>query len=319
MVKPTIEKRTIIIRKKRRRIKAISITPALFTLGNLILGFAAIHFASRPEYFTNNPILMKWLPTNLALACYLVYGAMICDAIDGRLARIARTASSFGAQLDSLADVVSFGLAPAFIAMRLIMKELGAGEEGLAIVSPAAENIFGRFCWASAAWFLSCAAIRLARFTVETGNEEAYHLYFKGLPSPGAAGMIVTIALLNDQVIPQISSAALSIIIAKAIPWLLIILGILMVSRLPYTHLANKLLRGKKPIWFFLMLVFAIIMFTLKPKEVLAVAFTIYTLSGPIYWLWTQVNTKKDNTANKTSNDSTNLESRQFGSERTRI
>ncbi len=273
-------------RKRRRRIRAISIAPAIFTLGNLILGFAAIHFASRPEYFTNNPVLMRWLPTNLALACYLIFLAMICDVIDGRLARLARTASGFGAQLDSLADIVSFGVAPAFIAIRLIMKVLGTGEEGFSIVSPAAESAFGRFCWASAACFIACSAIRLARFNVETTPEEANHLTFKGLPTPGAAGGLITIVLLNDQVIPQISSPALSKLIAKSIPWVMIILGLLMVSRLPYTHVTNKFLRGKKPFWFLVLFVFAVIIFLLKPKVVLAIAFMIYVLSGPTYWIW---------------------------------
>ncbi len=288
-------------RAKHRRIRAISIAPALLTLGNLLCGFAAIHFAARPEYIIHNPVLAKWLPTNLALACYLIFAAMICDALDGRLARMARTTSDFGGQLDSLADIVSFGVAPAFIAVRLIMKTLASNTQAMEpFVSPAAETAFGRFCWIAAGAYLACAALRLARFNVENVPDESAHLHFKGLPVPGAAGAMIAVVLLSDQVIPEITSPHTSKLLAKLIPWIAISLGLMMVSRLPYVHLVNKLLRGKKPFWSLIAVVFGVIIFMLKPKLVLAIALCSYALSGPITWLFRTIKQKSSRNVSTT-------------------
>ncbi len=278
---------------KHRRIRAISIAPAMLTLGNLLCGFAAIHFAARPEYTLHNPLLMKWLPTNLALACYLVFAAMICDALDGRLARMARTTSDFGGQLDSLADIVSFGVAPAFIAVRLIMKTLASHSQAIdPFVSPAAETVFGRFCWLAAGTYLACGALRLARFNVENVPDESAHMHFKGLPVPGAAGTMIAIVLLSDQVIPEITSPEASKILAKMVPWIAIVLGLMMVSRLPYVHVVNKLLRGKKPFWSLVAVIFSVMIFMLKPKLVLAVVLCAYALSGPAVWVFRKLRDK---------------------------
>ena len=286
-------------RPKHRRIRAISIAPALLTLGNLLSGFAAIHFAARPDFVIHSPILKAWLPTNLALACYLIFGAMVCDALDGRLARFARTTSDFGGQLDSLADVVSFGAAPAFIVIRLVMRFFTfvpqavvtsaqtIGEEGS--IGPIAGTMFGRFCWIAAGAFWACAALRRARFNAENVPDESAHMNFKGLPTPGAAGALISVILLNEEVIPTVgpSLAGHAELLAKAMPWLAIVLGLLMVSRLPYLHLINRYLRGKKPFWMLVAGVLGILAFLMWPQVVLAVALCGYAASGPINWLWT--------------------------------
>ncbi len=273
-------------RPRHRRIRAISIAPAMLTLGNLLCGFAAIHFAARSEYVIQNPVLVKWLPTNLALSCYLIFAAMLCDALDGRLARFARTTSDFGGQLDSLADIASFGLAPAFIAVRLIITTLASQSAGAeSMVSPTAETLFGRFCWIASGAYLACAALRLARFNVENVPDESSHMTFKGLPVPGAAGALISVVLLSDQVIPEITSPDVSRFLAKCIPWIAISLGLLMVSRLPYVHVVNKVLRGKKPFWSLVAVVFGVIVFMLRPKVVLALGLCGYALSGPARWL----------------------------------
>ncbi len=283
-------------RPKHRRIRAISIAPALLTLGNLLSGFAAIHFASRPELAIHSKFLKDWLPTNLALACYLIFAAMLCDALDGRLARFARTTSDFGGQLDSLADVVSFGAAPAFIAIRLVMRVFPQvvtstmqtlGDEGA--IGPAAGTMFGRFCWIAAGAFLACAALRLARFNAENVPDESAHMNFKGLPTPGAAGALISVILLNEEVIPTIgpSLAGHAELLAKAMPWLAIVLGLLMVSRLPYTHLINRYLRGKKPFWMLVAGALGVLAFLMWPQVVLAVALCGYAATGPANWVMT--------------------------------
>ncbi len=287
------------LRPKHRRIRAISIAPALLTLGNLLSGFAAIHFAARPDLAIHSELLKNWLPTNLAIACYLIFAAMLCDALDGRLARFARTTSDFGGQLDSLADVVSFGAAPAFIAIRLVMKVFtfvphalltsapAVSDEGL--IGPVASTLFGRFCWIAAGAFLACAALRLARFNAENVPDESAHMHFKGLPSPGAAGALISVILLNEEVIPTVGPALAGHheLLAKAIPWLAIALGLLMVSRLPYTHLINRFLRGKKPFWMLVTGALGVLAFLMWPQVALAATLCGYAATGPINWLWT--------------------------------
>jgi len=276
-------------RPKRRRIRAISIAPALLTLGNLLCGFAAIHFASRPWYGIHNQLLEKLLPTNLAMACYLIFAAMLCDALDGRLARFARTTSDFGAHLDSLADVVSFGAAPAFILVRLVMSvfpvvpDQAVSEE--AMIGPMAGTAFGRFCWIAAGAYLACGALRLARFNVENVADESAHMNFKGLPIPGAAGALVSVVLLNGQVNPVSPLAGFSQVLAWAMPWIAISLGLLMVSRLKYVHVINRFLRGKKPFWVLVAAILVGLGFLLWPLLALAVSLCGYAVSGPVVWL----------------------------------
>ena len=108
---------------------------------------------------------------------------MIFDALDGRVARLMRKTSDFGAQMDSLADVISFGVAPAFLLIGLVSKALlGDGQ-----VSPISDQISGRIVWIIAAVYVCCGALRLARFNVENVHDESSHMWFKGLPIPGAA------------------------------------------------------------------------------------------------------------------------------------
>lgn len=278
------------LRPKHRRIRAISIAPAMLTLGNLLSGFAAIHFAARPDLAIHNQTLREWLPTNLAIACYLIFLAMLCDALDGRLARFARTTSDFGGQLDSLADVVSFGAAPAFIVIRLVMQVFPTTQPMIddGQIGPVAGTLFGRFCWIAAGAYLACAALRLARFNAENVPDESAHMSFKGLPSPGAAGALISVILLNEEVIPKIgvSLAHHRELLAKVVPWLAIAFGLLMVSRLPYMHLINRYLRGKKPFWMLVAGALGVLAFLMWPQVVLAIALCGYAASGPVNWLW---------------------------------
>ncbi len=289
-------------RPKHRRIRAISIAPALVTLGNLLSGFAAIHFAARPEFMFKNPTLIHWVPTNLALACYLVFFAMICDALDGRLARFARTTSDFGGQLDSLADVVSFGAAPAFIMIRLVMNvfpSLSGGMVDDTVVGPVAGTVFGRFCWIAGGAYLACGAMRLARFNTENVPDESAHMSFKGLPIPGAAGALISVVLLNKNVIPTLDPflANASELFAKIIPWVAIALGLLMVSRVPYVHVVNRFLRGKKPFWMLVAAVLVVLGFLLWPHMVLTIGLCGYAASGPVVWAVTLGRRRKEGLA----------------------
>jgi CDP-diacylglycerol--serine O-phosphatidyltransferase len=167
----------------------------MFTLGNLVCGFFAIVVAARVERPTSIEVpstvqlsprhIIKQLdPTddthNIMLSGWLIFLAMIFDALDGHVARLARTTSDFGAQLDSLCDLVSFGVAPGFLLVKMCPRFTYLNPDTV---------------WIIAASFAACAALRLARFNVET-TEDDDHLHFSGLPSPAAAASIAGFGIL---------------------------------------------------------------------------------------------------------------------------
>ncbi len=139
----------------RRPRRGISVLPSLFTLANLFCGYACVVYAMRGEFETAAP---------------LIGIAVVLDMLDGRIARMTGTASEFGVQFDSMADIVSFGMAPAILAF-------GWGLSSL-----------GRLGWTAAFLFVAAAALRLARFNVQTGSTDKR--YFIGMPSPAAAGIV---------------------------------------------------------------------------------------------------------------------------------
>src|SRR5207247_4609569 len=131
--------------------------PTLATLGNAVCGFGAMYVAAfDASNVGGDPWAIKLYSFKFLAAAYLIFLAMVFDALDGRLARFTRHTTDFGGQLDSLADVVSFGAAPAFLALELFRAE---GPARLPFVA-------SRFIWAIGALYFSCAAIRLARFNV---------------------------------------------------------------------------------------------------------------------------------------------------------
>lgn len=213
---------------KRRPLKSISLLPSLVTLFNGIFGFAAIMLASSPEKPDIGPF------SRFSIASYLVVLAMIADMLDGRLARMSQTTSSFGGQLDSLCDMVSFGVAPAFISLQILQHHLAATEL-------LHSDFILRSIWLTAITYISCAAIRLARFNVENIEKESGHMAFEGLPSPAAAGVLVSFVIFHQEVVPQWT------ILLWILPVLTMGVAILMVGRIPYPHVVNQYLRGKKP------------------------------------------------------------------------
>jgi CDP-diacylglycerol--serine O-phosphatidyltransferase len=279
--------------RRSRRLKRIAALPALLTLGNLIFGFAAIHFAARPEPVITGDsaaILQRVLPSNLAIAAYMLLAGMLCDAFDGRVARLTRQTSDFGGQLDSLADIVSFGIAPAFMITCLI----GATLEGRAI-SPISDAFWGRLTWTMAAIYVACAALRLARYNVETMGQNATHVTtgFKGFPTPGAAAVIVGLILVHEEVLRRAGEKAvvskLADPVAYAMPFIALGLGLLMVSRLPYVHMGNTFFRGRKPFFQIVLMVIFFILAWIQPIFVFAACMCIYAISTPAQHLWLRV------------------------------
>ena len=175
-----------------RPIRTIAVFPTLLTLGNLICGFFAIVVAARiekPAAILSNVDMGD--TRNVMLSGCLIFVAMIFDGLDGYVARLARTSSDFGAELDSLCDVVSFGVAPGFLLVKMC---------------PRFTYLHDQAVWIIAAAFAACAALRLARFNVETSDDDD-HLYFSGLPSPAAAAVIAGFAIMFYQLRQNVQSA----------------------------------------------------------------------------------------------------------------
>lgn len=280
-----IERRKRWARRRERVLKTVAVLPSLATLGNLVCGLGAIYLcilssAARGADLSTPTLGSERIdhifPTFLAIAAYLLVGAMVFDGIDGRLARFARKTSEFGAQLDSLADVVSFGVAPAIlvicIAHPLDIKALAGWERA-----------YWRAEWVMAAVYVCCAALRLARFNVENVADESAHMGFRGLPSPGAACAVVGLVLLHEDMLRGMAPEWAVHALAMLMPPFAMILGLFMVSRFRYVHLVNSLLRRRRPFRqvvgiVILLLVGLVIQFQLT----IALAASLYALSGPV-------------------------------------
>lgn len=276
----------------------MSVLPTLCTLGNLVCGFAAIFYAARDPN-----IHMLWRDwTSLTFAGALIFVGMFLDAIDGSLARLTRATSELGAQLDSLADVITFGVAPAFMTLRLVSTHLDQND---IIIGPEADNVLGKVIWGAAAVYVCCAALRLARFNVEMNNNPVNdHRLFRGLPSPGAAGTVASLVILHQHLLvtkfggaPVVpgqtlqAAAPLGFVqwAALGIPFIMLLCAFAMVSNVPYVHMTNRYVRGPRSFGYIVRLVIVLALAIWSFRWALALVFTIYALSGPARLVWTRV------------------------------
>ena len=271
-------------RGPRRRVRPVAAIPTLLTLGNLVCGFAAIYYAMKEVGPTQ---IFGW--SSLTVAGLLIFVGMFFDAIDGSVARLAKATSSLGGQLDSLADMVSFGVAPAFMMLRLVSHYYGA--EGVEqILPPYTDHFYGRVIWAIAALYVCCTALRLARFHAETpSHDEEDHRNFKGLPSPGAAGLVASLIVLHQHLLfrhdglPETPFARIS---AYGLPLVTLFAAILMVSTVRYPHFANRVLRTRRDFAGLVRMLVPVILAVFWLQITIAVGFTLYALLGPARALW---------------------------------
>ena len=191
---------------------------------------------------------------------------MVLDALDGRVARMTRADTAFGAQLDSLADMVTFGLAPAVLAW----------------VAGVRAGLDQNLLWAAGAVYAACAAIRLARYNVKQAlPRRVKSSDFEGLPSPAAAGLVAGLLVLggvNDLDL-QIRERGLSLL-----PFVALGAGLLMTSSIPYLHLADRLGRRRLGPLMGLMALLLMGILALYPAMALAVAFLGYAMAGLGWW-----------------------------------
>ena len=209
---------------------------------------------------------------------------MVFDVLDGRLARLTRRTSDFGGQLDSLCDVISFGVAPAILMLRMVITVLHGQFDRIQILQT--HLPIERVVLCIAAIYVACTVLRLARFNVENEPDKSSHMNFRGLPSPGAAAAITALVLLFSHLakIEQgwRSSAWMLAVVSITLPIITLIVAILMVSRFKYPHIVNQYIRGKRPFNYLVKLIIIIVsILTLNifiPGAIFAVG---YALSGP--------------------------------------
>jgi len=236
-------------RRGIRYLKTVPVLPSVVTLGNVFFGFLAMAKSADAVLLASQGgmALVPAVVHKIEVAALLIFVAMVFDALDGTVARLTRQTSPFGAQLDSLADMVTFGVAPAFIAKVLIEFHV---QPGLQIL-PTHPKLY----YVAAAIYVLCAAMRLARFNVEVRSAEADdHQEFAGLPSPAAAAVVAALLLFfcsmkDTGELPFFTELVRDlggeVWLMWSMPVALVVLGLLMVSRLPYPHLVVTFLRGR--------------------------------------------------------------------------
>ena len=231
-------------RKVRRR--GIYLLPNMLTLGALFSGFYAI---------------IAGMSGNFNEAGWAIMIAGVLDGLDGRIARLTNTQSAFGAQFDSLSDMVSFGVAPALIMFSWAFAPLG------------------RLGWAASFIYMSCAALRLARFNVQLATVDKR--FFVGLQSPLAAGVITFLPWVGYKYGLEVTP-----LVAYLCAILTVFIGFLMISNYSYSSFKELQFKGTVPYMVFVFVVIMLVVVAQNPHEVLLTMAVAYALSGPIMWLY---------------------------------
>ena len=237
--------------KPRPRHRGIYLLPNLLTTGALFFGFYAIVSANAGAF---------------GRAAVAIFVAMVLDGLDGRVARLTNTQSDFGVQYDSLADMVSFGLAPALVVYQWALADLAA-----------LGDFLGKLGWLGAFVFSACAALRLARFNTQSGVADKR--YFQGLPSPSAAALVAGLVWTGTRMEAGGSLVSLLALVVTVIG------GVLMVSNFRYYSFKEFDFRYRVPFMVVVVLVLAFAFVQLHPPAVLFGGFLVYAASGPILTL----------------------------------
>lgn len=226
---------------KSSRARGIYLLPNLFTTAGLFAGFYAIVSSMNHQFES---------------AAIAIFVAMICDGLDGRVARMTNTQSEFGAEYDSMADMVSFGMAPALIAYNWGLSSLG------------------KIGWLASFIYCAGAALRLARFNTQVGVADKR--FFQGLASPAAAAVIAGGVWLGNEY--QLVGHEINVLVALVTA----LAGILMVSNFRYHSFKEVDWRSKVNFITILMIVGIFVVISVDPAAILFLGFCIYALSGPV-------------------------------------
>lgn len=232
------------MRRPRPPRRGLYLLPTTFTLGNLFCGFFSMVAASQGRF---------------EVAAVLVIVAGVLDGLDGRIARLTGSTSDFGFQFDSLADVVSFGVAPAFLTYSWALAPLG------------------RLGWLAAFCYLVCAALRLARFNLQSRAGDKR--FFAGLPSPPAAGATACLAF----VMPLGREAAW---VPVTVASLLVTFAGLMISRFRYRSFKDFDLRSRRSYLWALPIAATLVLLAIDFERTVTVLAAVYVVSAPAAYVW---------------------------------
>jgi CDP-diacylglycerol--serine O-phosphatidyltransferase len=240
--------------KPRLRSKGIYLLPNAFTTAALFCGFFAIVNAMNHQF---------------EIAAIAIFASLVLDGMDGRVARMTNTQSAFGEQYDSLADMVSFGVAPALVAYEWALKDLG------------------KWGWLAAFTYCAGAALRLARFNVNTGVVDKK--FFQGLPSPAAGSLMAGfIWLADDNKIPVRDTA---------IPWITFFIavyaGLTMVSNARFYSGKALDVRYRVPFGVMVLMILTFVLISSNPPLTLFGLFVVYSVSGYVIWGWERLRGKQ--------------------------
>lgn len=228
------------VEKVKKRGRGIYLLPNLFTTASLFSGFYAI-VAAMNGHFEN--------------AAIAIFVSMILDGLDGRVARMTNTQSAFGAEYDSLVDMVAFGVAPALVAFSLNLQSLG------------------KIGWVATFIYVAGAALRLARFNTQIGSVDKR--YFVGLPSPAAAALVAGFVWVFHSFEQTMFLTLLTMLFVASS-------GVLMVSNVLYNSFKELDLKARVPFTAVLVMVLVFAVIALEPSLVLLLGFVVYAASGPV-------------------------------------
>ena len=236
--------------EQKNRSRGIYLLPNLFTTAALLAGFYSVILAYNGEYKSS------------AIAILV---AMVLDGLDGRVARMTNTATAFGAEYDSMADMVSFGVAPAFLLYTWSLSELS-------------EAVFGQLNWVVAFVYAGCCGLRLARFNVAVGTADKR--FFQGLACPAAAAVMASyVWVMSGFGVQGGEVVLLSVIIT-------LFCGVAMVSTLTYYSFKDIGSDRKIPFVMLLALLLLFVITAVDPPKMLLIASVAYALSGPVYFVF---------------------------------
>lgn len=232
--------------------KGIYVLPNLITTASLFMGFYSIIASIQEKFF---------------VAAIAILVSMVFDGLDGRIARITNTTSKFGAEYDSLADLIAFGVAPSLLAFMWAMSS------------------YGKLGWMAGFLFVTCGALRLARYNIQIGLIDSK--VFNGLPIPAAAAVIATTVIFVNDVM-----GIEGIFHNPYVMICVVILAFLMVSNIKYYSGKDMKLFARMPFMTFLAVVGILLVIIYKPEVTIFVITVGYALSGPVWWLCKVINKK---------------------------
>ncbi len=307
----------------RRTFRRVHILPSLLTVGNFSCGFIsivlclnALFFSTRAQILEEQPfasdsvvqaatidpdlgveerkarrniLALETVPGARARtgflfhwACIVIFFGMVFDMLDGKIARAMGASTPFGTELDSLADVTTFGIAPAIIVNTISLAVMPASYAWWSQVIT-----FGLI-------FAICAVLRLARYNIESGTADKN--IFSGLPSPAAAGCVVSAVLIAQGDYAWVDTVAswfvglpflgdeVAQVKARFLAVFLLVPGLLMVSTVPFIHVSNRYLSGKKSFTILVLAVLLLVLIWHEPRLMLFICFNGYMLAGLVLW-----------------------------------